>query len=378
LIEPDPTTPHHEHPQWWWFTGMVVAVQGCVLSDRVGMFRVDAQFMPHTTFPPPLQRRLPETSSSSSSSPHIMLVSGFQFGSPHVSSLPRDMLISYLQGHLGTNSGAHTMARVIICGGNCASGCGGNCASAAEEEEKNNGRNSKLEAMKELDLFVSQLLASGIPVDVMPGADDPTTANWPQRPLHSSLLTQASTFTTPRVCRTPNPYMSSFSWDHEDDDDDKYEPPHPPIQIIGTDGLNMKDLVKRHEQKITTQLSKDTAQPNEKDDTRVSGTTPPSSPPPPVRMTELQALCYTLECHHICPTGPDSVPTVPHELEDPMVLSTKHHPHLYFGGNAQQGFDTVLWHNEVRVICVPSFAHTHQVCTVNLQTLEVEVLQFEE
>ena len=35
-------------------------------------------------------------------------------------------------------------------------------------------------SLRELDLFLSELLASGIPVDYVPGWHDPTNASWPQ------------------------------------------------------------------------------------------------------------------------------------------------------------------------------------------------------
>jgi hypothetical protein len=36
--------------------------------------------------------------------------------------------------------------------------------------------------IRELDLFLGELCASGVPVNYIPGLHDPTNANWPQKP----------------------------------------------------------------------------------------------------------------------------------------------------------------------------------------------------
>jgi DNA polymerase delta subunit 2 len=74
-----------------------------------------------------------------------------------------------------------------------------------------------------MDIFLAQVCATGIPVDLMPGMDDPTTSNWPQRPIHSSLLKETDAFGDKFLAKTPNPYASAIG--------DKY--------VLGTDGRNV-------------------------------------------------------------------------------------------------------------------------------------------
>ncbi len=44
----------------------------------------------------------------------------------------------------------------------------------------------------------------GMEVDVMPGAQDPTTCLWPQQPLHHCFFPRA--FRYPSIHTVPNPY----------------------------------------------------------------------------------------------------------------------------------------------------------------------------
>jgi DNA polymerase delta subunit 2 len=213
------------------------------------------------------------------------------------------MLASYLQGHF--TSDAAKVSRVLIAG---------------------NGPSSQnaLQGIKELDAFAAQLSRGGIPIDIMPGKNDPTTANWPQRPLHSSLIPNATT----SVFRTPNPYAAG----------------HGKQLLVGADGSNVIDLQKH----IL----------NERNEL----------------LTEIEALEQSLEWSHMCPTGPSSVPTVPHAEQDPMVLDQK--PQIYFCGNASKFAHKVTADGTV-LLCVPKFSETSEAVLLNLDTLKVELLRFE-
>ena len=152
----------------------------------------------------------------------------------------------------------------------------------------------------------------GIPVDIMPSKHDPTTVNWPQRPLHSSLLPHA----TNTLFRTPNPYAAG----------------HGNQFVVGTDGVNVKDLQERIIVKKDDSDDDDDKNENYR------------------RVSELEALEKTLQWSHICPTGPSSVPTVPHIDQDPMILTKR--PHVYFCGNATEGFATKKT-KDCTLICLP-------------------------
>eukprot|EP00980_Cylindrotheca_fusiformis_P012599 scaffold3084_cov144-Cylindrotheca_fusiformis.AAC.47 len=281
-------------------TGIVLGVKGVV--DAAGTMDVEEMFPPA---PPPIASLSGETKPSlpASHTPHVLLVSSLLCGDPDVSSLPREMLASYLQGHFTLD--AAKVCRVLVAG---------------------NGPSSQdpLQGIKELDAFGAQLSRLGIPIDIMPGKADPTTANWPQRPLHSSLIPNATTF----VFRTPNPYAAG----------------HGKQLFVGTDGTNVVDLQKH----ILTERKEP--------------------------LSEMEALEKTMEWSHMCPTGPSSVPTVPHVEQDPMVLDQQ--PHVYFCGNAGKFAHKVMADGTV-LLCIPKFSKTFEAVLLNLETLKVELLRFE-
>jgi len=231
--------------------------------------------------------------------------------------------------------------------------------------------------MRELDGFCLQVAGSaGVPIDVLPGKDDPTTANWPQRPLHSSLLPLSDRFLAGGqqqpdgvglLQRTPNPYAASMQIPNQKHSGDSSNSNKGNQYVVGTDGRNIQDLV----QSLLLEQNEDEETPED------GAAVPSSSSLRPV--TELEALEKTLRWGHICPTGPSSVPCQPHSISDPMVLDCQ--PDLYFCGNSSQ-FDTTLLEEEegekIRLVCVPKFAETGEAVLVNLVTMGVELLRFEE
>ena len=158
---------------------------------------------------------------------------------------------------------AHQISRVIIAGN-----------SAAPSSQ----------AIQELDGWIAQVCAAGIPITLVPGQEDASTANWPQRPLHSSLLKYGGSFVdSSLLSRTPNPMACGIA--------DKY--------VMCTDGRNVVDLY--HHVHVET---------------------------------ELEAMKLLLTCGHVCPTGPSSVPTVPSGEMDAMVM--QYTPHLFLAGNCSR------------------------------------------
>eukprot|EP00934_Nitzschia_sp_Nitz4_P008765 Nitzschia sp. Nitz4//scaffold14_size191712//152365//153765//NITZ4_001749-RA/size191712-processed-gene-0.288-mRNA-1//1//CDS//3329537005//8755//frame0 len=311
-------------------TGAVIGVQGRV--DDKGTFLVDQVVFPQL----PALASPPATSSegtrTTGATPHLLLLSSPLCGDPAVSSLPRELLLSYLQGQFTPD--AAKVCRVLLVGGGPS-------------------KQDPLQGLKELDAFLRQLTTAGIPVDILPGKDDPTTANWPQRPLHSSLLPNATAI----VHRAPNPYAAMLG--------DKY--------IVATDGANVHDLQKHVLDTSAVQASEDTHQ-------TPSSTTPleeqeASTLTTASRLSELDALHRTLEWSHICPTGPASLPTVPHLEDDPMVLDTL--PHLYVAGNASAFATKQAAQESTTLMCVPSFAQTGQAVLVNMESMAVELLRFQ-
>jgi DNA polymerase delta subunit 2 len=255
--------------------------------------------------------------------PHILLLSGLECGSPHASSLPRDMLISYLQGLFPhEDSKASAIVHIIVAGGLVYH------PSGKEEDVTTTTANG----CRDLDVFLYQVTkATGIPVSILPGQNDPTTANWPQRPLHSSLIPVSSNPPASLLSRCPNPYAATFAWDDER------------RTICGTDGLNVADWMQQ------TNAERDA----------------------------LSALHATLQHGHLCPTGPSSVPTAPHTETDPMVLPPSA-PHVYFAGNCARVQTRRVQTDRApgRLVGIPKFIDTGMAVLVNLQSLNVEVLRF--
>jgi DNA polymerase delta subunit 2 len=290
-------------------TGVVVAVEGTVGRDGMVTVQCIHNPSPPSDYPMDTSATTAFTTNSkrpaendNTKKPFLLLLSGINCGDPSVSSLPRELLLMYLQGVFGTSQAAN-VSHIIIAG----------------------GLMSTPDALSEFDNFCAQLAACAIPVDILPGKDDPTTAVWPQRPLHRSLLPKARN--TEIVSCTPNPYAASFN--------NKY--------VLGTDGTNIFDLQQHACSSDTTRLS------------------------------ELAALVQTLELSHVCPTGPSSVPTAPHATSDPMVIRER--PQLYFHGNAS-AFATCM-SDSTRCVCVPKFSETGQAVLVDLETMDVELLKFE-
>lgn len=322
-------------------TGVVVGVQGSV--DSKGVMHAIHVITP--AIPPPIKY----DDGASTSTPKLLLVSSLLCGDPDVSSLPREMLVSYLQGHF--NDGASKIARVIVAG-------------------SGPGSVDPAMGLREFDMWGLEVTrTAGIPLDILPSATDPTTRNWPQRPLHSSLLPHTLRTTnntgndsTSMARMTPNPYEASINKQ----------------LVLGTDGLNVRDLKKyilKPPGLVASSETNGDISSTDKDSTKW---------PPPQPLTELDALEQTLRWAHICPTGPNSPDIGMVPSGDPMVMNRRA-SNIYFCGNCEEGFATKLFSHDgdgtageykTRLICVPKFSERGEAVLVNLKTLEVEVLRF--
>jgi DNA polymerase delta subunit 2 len=117
---------------------------------------------------------------------HLLLISGLDCGSAEMSSLPNDMLISFLQGSLGAVHQAAKVSHVICAGG-----------LIATQSSLDNYLTCLVHGCRKLDGFCWQVTDTAIPITVIPGCDDPTTANWPQQPLHLCIAME-------RCCNVPS------------------------------------------------------------------------------------------------------------------------------------------------------------------------------
>jgi DNA polymerase delta subunit 2 len=348
-------------------TGVVAAVVGKVDSGT-GVMQVHSI---HFAGPPPVDTapskdglRGASINNAEKSDPILLLVSGLGCGSDSPTdaqtgaslSLRREMLLDYLTDpQLADGS---SVCRVIVAGGGITSP-----VSTTEDKENtktatsNNATKTKSSkydstsnitfSLRELDLYITEILSSGIPVDYIPGWNDPTNANWPQRPLHSCLLPNSVGFVD-LFRRSTNPYESACNG----------------VKVLGSDGLNVADLRRFLPNCYGNEVN---------DEGEVIC---PSS--------SINALHQTLKVSHIAPTGPDSLPTFPSSESDPFVMTSR--PSVYFAGNCDE-FETRLVGEKgepiddakdgaTRLVCVPSFAATGEVVLVNLRTLACEVVSF--
>lgn len=353
-------------------TGVVAAVVGKVDSGT-GVMHVHSI---HFAGPPPVESvstkeglRGASINDEEKSDPILLLVSGLGCGSDSPTdaetgaslSLRREMLLDYLTDpQLGDGS---SICRVVVAGGGITAPVHTTVEDKENTKKASPNNDTKTKAGKydstsnvtfsliELDLYITEILSSGIPVDYIPGWNDPTNANWPQRPLHSCLLPNSVGFVD-LFRRSTNPYESDCSG----------------VKVLGSDGLNVADLRRFLPKKCDG---------DEVNDEGAAVKVSPSS--------SIDALHQTLKFSHMAPTGPDSLPTFPSSETDPFVITSR--PSVYFVGNCDEfearlvggkgeTIDTAADDGATRLVCVPSFASTGEVVLVNLRTLECDVVSF--
>lgn len=288
-------------------TGTIVGILGT--QNQLGEFlAVDVCY-------PSLPPQVPRVISESSQSKKIAFVSGLLIDETNGTSLPSyQMLLEYLLE-------SSDISRLIICG---------NTLSAPDEKlvgsrvmrPKTSGRSLTL-----FDEYLS-VLASVLPVHLMPGESDPTTVAFPQMPIHPALFRQArSLLESMAIILETNPQRFAIN----------------DTILLGSSGQPIKDLIQYTEE------------------------TPQSKPG-----LELELLHHTLKWGHVAPTAPDTLYSYPYSDEDPMILEEL--PHVYFCGNcANFATDT---RDNVRLICVPSFEATAEIAVLDLDTLDVDVIGF--
>lgn len=69
-------------------------------------------------------------------------------------------------------------------------------------------------------------LAAALPVDIMPGPDDPANVSLPQQPLHQCLFPGAAPYSSFK--RVTNPHMVGLNG----------------VRLLGTSGQNIDDMAK--------------------------------------------------------------------------------------------------------------------------------------
>ncbi|ORY43933.1 DNA polymerase alpha/epsilon subunit B-domain-containing protein [Leucosporidium creatinivorum] len=259
----------------------------------------------------------------------VALLSGLEMGSGNAEQEARCMMLAeWLSGEVGGDEDreeAIKVSRVILAGNSLAQP--DFTVSEEDKKPKRYGYDSSLYSAKpttSLDAFLAELLPS-IPIDLMPGENDPTAPTMPQQPLHPAMLPSADGFegyegrTNPWWCEVGG---TSF---------------------LGTSGQPLDDIFKYLE-------SEDR-----------------------IGMAE-----RTLEWSHISPTCPDTLWCYPFSDRDPFILPLT--PHVYFIGN-QPSFSTRVVTGDdgqtCRIVLLPKFSEKGEVVLVNTKSLEVRVQSFE-
>ncbi|CAL1372386.1 unnamed protein product [Linum trigynum] len=254
---------------------------------------------------------------------YVVFVSGLGVGNMTANPLQFQLLVDHITGHLGDEKEQHMAAQIVhvVIAGN----------SVEIPSEFFNGQNlaskdqSKLsDPIKELDILLTQI-AAGLPLDIMPGPNDPTNFALPQQPLHRCLFPSSRVYNTFRSCTNPH----CFELDK--------------IKFLGTSGQNIEDMGKYSEAK-----------------------------------GELEFMERTMNWRHMAPTTPNTLGCYPFTDRDPFLVESC--PHVYFAGN-QPKYDTSLLNGPegqiVRLISIPKFCETGVAVMLNLRNLECHTISFE-
>ncbi|KAF5631270.1 DNA polymerase delta subunit 2 [Fusarium sp. NRRL 52700] len=180
------------------------------------------------------------------------------------------------------------------------------------------------------DAFIAELLPS-IPITMLPGAQDPANASYPQQPVHPAMFPSSRAY-----ARDPTAPATQPGW--FDTVTNPWEAELEGWRFLGTGGQNVDDVFKY--------VGSDD------------------------RLGMMEAMCRWRCC---APTAPDTLWSYPFQDDDPFVMQTC--PHLYFVGN-QPHFSTKVIHGpegqSVRLVTVPSFAEKKELVLIDTETLEVE------
>ena len=359
-------------------TGIMVAVRGSLSND--GKFHVSELLSLGLAGQNPVKPPRPSSSARAMVVPNpqskfVMLVSGLGIGGGNArATLQTQLLVDFLCGRLGGANDAalaSRVGRVIVCGNSVLSqeklhGAAGkepqSWSVAATKASVAKQAQDNIAPVRELDALLAQGLMT-VPIDLMPGSDDPGVFTMPQQPLHPCLLPQATRFSS--LSLVSNPYQISAEGG---------------IVLTGHSGAPVADIARQ-----TSYLPEDgcegggmqvdpSAEATEEDTeaaikTKVERAT----------KHHLQILLNTLRWGHLAPTAPDSLPSYPFESKDPFILPQDHAPHVVFSGSAP-GFATDLYTtlngHICRAICVPRFAETGTAVLVDIESLDVSTIEF--
>lgn len=352
-------------------SGVMMAMRGNV--DDAGIFHVVDMITYDECFS---NMDVKKASMAGEDPKYVMIVSGLSIGASNVpenddgntNEFTTQLLFDFLSGRLGGDQElkkASCITRLIVAGNSVelpvadtegAIAAGTVFGSTRTKLEKQQQEMSA-ETMKRFDMYLAQGLGS-CDIDLMPGAEDPTTETLPQQVMHPCLFPHSSRFdslhlvTNPYACKVDN------------------------CNIVGHSGQPLFDILR-----TTKWEDKDEGMP---DGDAMDVATPASSGSASATTEKvsaaLQALEKTLHWGHICPTAPDTLSCYPFTDTDPFVLDSANAPHILFAGN-QAKFDAKLVEGtngkyRTCVVSVPSFSKTGEAVLVDVNSLEASIISF--
>ncbi|AOA62285.1 DNA polymerase delta small subunit [Komagataella phaffii CBS 7435] len=268
----------------------------------------------------------------------IALVSGLGINGDNLDLSRLELLKEFLTGELLENQAQESsIAKLIIAGNSIKVGD----LNKIHQDKKNKFKatyasNYNATAVSQLDNFIHDVIQT-IPVDILPGAEDPAEIALPQQPLHKAFFNSSRQFVGNRLNTKTNPQW----WDLAG------------TEILGTSGENIDDIFKY-------------VVPN---DYHVDEDGCENS--------RIKIIESTIRWQHILPTAPDTLWCYPYQDDDPFVLEST--PHVYFVGNQArfESKDIILDNGfKVKLLSLPRFDQTGEVVILDLNDLSTNLVSF--
>ncbi|KAI1799378.1 DNA polymerase alpha/epsilon subunit B-domain-containing protein [Daldinia bambusicola] len=285
----------------------------------------------------------------------IALVSGLGFSGTDAShALELNLLLEFLLGETLDPFAQQELSQIsrLIIAGNSISledrrpGADEDSAAADKKVHKKYGYDSSAYnplPSQLLDEFLAALLPS-LPVTLLPGAQDPANASFPQQPVHPAMFPYSRPYTAAPPVPTTGTSTKTNTNANADSEPGWFDTVTNPWEgevdgwrVLGTAGQNVDDICKYVDS----------------DD----------------RLGMMEAMCRWRCC---APTAPDTLWSYPFQEDDPFVMQAC--PHLFFAGCQPQFGTKAIEGPEgqtVRLVAVPSFADTREIVLVDTETLEV-------
>lgn len=305
-------------------TGVVIGVLG--MEAEAGTFQVLDICYP-TSLP---QAPLPKNDENNRK---IALISGLNIDTTSPARLLKlQLLQEFLLGRMFVDDQVSKIGKLVILG---------NSVEAKVDED---GPGTMINCLEKFGKFLSNILQS-IPVDLMPGAMDPSDKSLPQQPLHKALFKESLRPFFEEVNKdilklVTNPYKFNFEG----------------LNILAVAGQTIDDICKY----VIPYQGRD-------QDSQIEDTVD----------HRLDLIECTIKWQNLAPTAPDTLWTYPYKDNDPFILDEW--PHVYIAGN-QPYFgtrDVDLKGKKVKVISLPSFSSTGSVVLLDIKTLQTEIINID-